>query len=378
MGDQLDRTPRDVRCELERSLESHRAQFFDAIPTKAQQAEISESLATEVSLILKNHASQLHMSLRKHCYRHDCQCLVFPSGSGRISMNAAGIECQPCSEMGNQLGLLDKRSMVLFQWLLERLAVGEDTWIIECTRYFEVLIVILTLGHKFIINYMVFSSGDVGPPNTRTRFYASGLNKQHGIVNPLTVRNIKMAFGRPRGALTGLFYFQRDDPEDVREDILLMAQRRGMSEDHSWQFLDVCNSSTYDHAQQLMTRCLHMDGSEHSDRTCDVEQNLVRTTCSSYIPALLCKSRMFNAQMQRTLTVKGNLEVQGFCMHPYTAVGDDSVSACQSDPDTRDLAQNFEVLMTLSKPQQRHMAGNGMQVAQAGAVALFTLGNIMD
>ena len=85
------------------------------------------------------------------CVRHDgCRCQILPPRSSRYHVEVSGVNCQPWSSAGKQLGWLDDRSLPCLILIRTILCIQPNGVCIECTPTFDVEMLEVLLAEAYV------------------------------------------------------------------------------------------------------------------------------------------------------------------------------------------------------------------------------------
>jgi hypothetical protein len=305
---------------------------------------------------------------REYCYKcDDNRCRVYgPPGfrQGFLRLAVAGTTCTSWSSMGTRRMWASDTAVPFMVWLFEVRATLPHMVVHECTPEFDWVVFNVVLGAFYVISTIVFSPVQLGIPASRPRRYTLlVLRTSATLTLSLTTTTFAELFYRQCSVLGHVFWSAPSNLiakyiDDLRTKLLLPEHRPDGSE---WTMLQAMSSAKRGSVHRLQRLCSRMQ--LPLKYIVNLSQSAARFRSTEYVPALTTNTvALWSMPCQRLLIPAEYLSVQ--CIPIFD--------------DNRELESRFAIERLtlngkLSNKAVSRLAGNGMNLAAAGAVLFFGL-----
>ena len=317
-GNILARVPRAVRRELTEFMRIKEDEFKQRT-SNLEAPATPLKVAAEIGAEFMAHAHQIMRGVqfkqKVWCFKHRCECPVFPSCAGRLTVACAGTTCTSFSSMGKQYGWFAKSSIIFLAWAYEQLRARPTVIVHECVPSFDIAHLVTVFGALYLIRSLVICPSDLGVPVRRKRRWT--ILVLRSALRPLLAFDADgfgMLFFR-RAILDGHALFSA--PARIIADFCtLLAARKGLpptqGDGQQWPIRMLLTSTQEARLREYEKACKSTRRSRTKYIYNIMQTPLFGRSWSTQIPTLLTKtSLIWSMKMDRCMVPIEHLLCQG-------------------------------------------------------------------
>ena len=287
---------------------------------------------------------------------------------------SGGNRCLDWSSFGRQEGWSGKDTTPFLAWLYSMKKIQPDIWIQECTPRFDMTLLEEVLGADYIIQQRCITPQNLGWPVSRSRQWSIGVKKtKFEVIVELNDQQFEALFFREAISKCDVFF----EDSDANRCEYMRLQRRACERHQlvpgstSLRLAECLGPGAAFRLQGYISKCENEPQYKYAEV---VVANVTQdpkgrpVMMRNHLPCLLTRSTM--VLLKSKARDVGNAGLRG----PMLMTPQEHLLAMGwplwGSPHTCNIKN---ALSGLSLDFTKHMAGNGMHVAVAGAMLLYAL-----